>query len=77
MPEFKGPGGRVRYREAAQQFMSGAGPEGSISLPSSGGGMFGVDPKAGYFGYMNSSGTISTFYRPKGDPVEYFWSRFK
>ncbi|MEU1055302.1 RHS repeat-associated core domain-containing protein [Streptomyces sp. NPDC005876] len=77
MPEFKGPNGRTRYREAAQQFMSGAGPKGSISLPHPSGGMFRVDPKTGYFGYMNSSGTISTFFRPKGDPVEYFWSQFK
>ncbi len=39
--------------------------------------MFRVDPKTGYVGYMNSSGTISTVYRPKGDPVDYFWSQFK
>ncbi|WP_149825301.1 polymorphic toxin-type HINT domain-containing protein [Streptomyces tailanensis] len=76
MPEFRGPGGYARYREAARSFMSGAGPKGSISLPSTSGGMFRVDPKTGYFGYMNSSGTISTFYRPKGDPVDYFWSQF-
>jgi hypothetical protein len=57
--------------------MSGAGPKGSISLPSSGGGTFRVDLKTGYFGSMNSSGTISTFFRPQGDPVNYFWSQFK
>lgn len=40
--------------------------------------MFRVDPKTGYFGFMNSSGTISTFFRPKDiDPVEYFWSQFQ
>lgn len=77
MPEFEGPGGRERYIEAAQKFMSGRGPKGSISMPSSTVGMFRVDPKTGYFGYMNSSGTISTFFRPQGDPVEYFWSQFK
>jgi RHS repeat-associated protein len=78
MPEFKGPGGRARYIKAAQDFMSGPGPKGSISMPSSSVGMFRVDPKTGYFGYMNSSGTISTFFRPKDmDPVDYFWSQFK
>ncbi|MFJ8104610.1 polymorphic toxin-type HINT domain-containing protein [Streptomyces sp. NPDC096132] len=77
MPEFRGSRGFARYREAARDFMSGAGPEGSISLPSSSGGMFRVDPQSGYFGYMNSSGSISTFFRPKGSPVEYFWSQFR
>ncbi|MFF8716356.1 hypothetical protein ACF07T_33705 [Streptomyces sp. NPDC015184] len=77
MPEFRGPGGLKRYRNSARDFMAGNGPEGSISLPSSSGGMFRVDPQSGYFGYMNSSGTISTFFRPKGDPVDYFWSQFK
>jgi hypothetical protein len=77
MPEFRGVGGRKKYREAARTFMSGAGPEGSISLSSESGGMFRVDPKAGYFGYMNASGKVSTFYRPDRDVVGYFWKQFK
>ncbi|MFG1706387.1 DNRLRE domain-containing protein [Nonomuraea sp. M3C6] len=77
MPEFKS-GGFAAYRSAARNFMGGAGPEGSISLATKGGGMFRVDPKTGYFGYMNSSGTISTFFRVTHmDPVDYFWSQFK
>ncbi|WP_406099914.1 RHS repeat domain-containing protein [Streptomyces sp. NBC_01013] len=77
MPEFKGPQGRKRYGEAARSFMSGNGPEGSLSLPSSSGGMYRVDPNSGYFGYMNSSGTISTFFRTEGDPMAYFLEQFK
>lgn len=77
MPEFRGPNGRQQYHDAARSFMSGAGPQGSVSLPSSSGGMFRVDPKTGYFGYMNASGTISTFYRPRGDVMQYFWKQFK
>ncbi|MFV2118033.1 hypothetical protein ACE14D_06145 [Streptomyces sp. Act-28] len=77
MSEFKGQGGYERYRETARSFMAGAGPEGSVTLPSSSGGFFRVDPATGYFGYMNSSGSISTFFRPHGDPMQYFWKQFK
>ncbi|GGW30570.1 RHS repeat-associated core domain-containing protein [Streptomyces xantholiticus] len=77
MPEFKGQGGYERYRETARSFMSGGGPEGSVTLPSSSGGFFRVDQKTGYFGYMNASGTISTFFRPHMDPMQYFREQFK
>jgi hypothetical protein len=78
MPEFRGARGFEKYRNAARSFMSGDGPRGSITLPGrSPGSFFRVDPSTGYFGYMNSSGTISTFFRPHGDPMEYFWEQFK
>ncbi|MGW1278876.1 RHS repeat-associated core domain-containing protein [Streptomyces tsukubensis] len=72
MPEFHGQGGFERYRETARSFMAGAGPEGSVTLPSAAGGFFRIDPKTGYFGYMNKSGTISTFFRTHVDPMQYF-----
>jgi len=78
MPEFRGVGGFERYRNTARTFMSGDGPAGSITLPgNSPGSFFRVDPSTGYFGYMNSGGTISTFFRPHKDPMEYFWEQFK
>ncbi|WP_406165459.1 RHS repeat-associated core domain-containing protein [Streptomyces sp. NBC_00996] len=78
MPEFRGVGGFDKYRNAARSFMSGSGPRGSITLPgTSPGSFFRVDPSTGYFGYMNSSGTISTFFRPHSDPMQYFWEQFK
>ncbi|WP_238442273.1 RHS repeat domain-containing protein [Streptomyces pratensis] len=77
MPEFTGQGGYEAYRDTARSFMSGAGPQGSVTLPSSSAGFFRIDQKTGYFGYMNDSGTISTFFRPHMDPMEYFWEQFK
>ncbi|MYY80838.1 MULTISPECIES: DUF6531 domain-containing protein [unclassified Streptomyces] len=78
MPEFRGAQGRARYRSAARTFMSGNGPSGSITMPGdTPGSFFRVDPRTGYFGYMNSGGTISTFFRPHKNPVQYFWEQFK
>ncbi len=77
MPEFKGQGGYERYRETARSFMSGAGPDGSVTLPSESGGFFRINKESGYFGYMNASGSISTFFRPHMDPMKYFREQFK
>ncbi|MFD8599184.1 polymorphic toxin-type HINT domain-containing protein [Kitasatospora sp. NPDC059646] len=71
MPEFDGPGGRAAYREAARDFMAGDGPDGSISVTTASGGMHRFDPTTGYYGYLNSGGTISTFFRPD-DGLSYF-----
>lgn len=77
MPEFRGAHGRARYRSAARAFMSGNGPSGSVTMPGDvPGSFFRVDPSTGYFGYMNSGGTISTFFRPHKDPMQYFWEQF-
>ncbi|WP_422125638.1 polymorphic toxin-type HINT domain-containing protein [Streptomyces caatingaensis] len=64
MPEFDRPGGRKAYRQAARDFMSGDGPDSAISVNTASGGMHRFDPNTGYYGYMNSSGSISTFFRP-------------
>ncbi|MGW7455163.1 RHS repeat-associated core domain-containing protein [Streptomyces sp. NPDC054787] len=71
MPEFDHMGGKLAYREAARDFMSGDGPDGSISVWTSSGGMHRFDPATGYYGYLNSGGTISTFFRP-AEGLSYF-----
>jgi pyocin large subunit-like protein len=80
MPEFdpaNGGGGFAAYRQAASDFMSGEGPEGSHTLYTQAGGMFRVQPSTGYFGYLNSGGTISTFFRPTDqDPFDYYIDQF-
>jgi hypothetical protein len=78
MPEYDTPTGPAEYRQAARDFMSGDGPEGSHSLYTRAGGMFRVHPDSGVFGYMNSSGTISTFFRvTRKDAFEYFLDQFR
>ncbi|WP_441246619.1 LamG-like jellyroll fold domain-containing protein [Kitasatospora sp. McL0602] len=72
MPEFNGPGGRKAYRETARDFMASDGPYGSISVQTTTGGMHRFDPATGYYGYLNSGGTISTFFRPE-DGLLYFY----
>ncbi|MGW0750367.1 hypothetical protein, partial [Streptomyces sp. NPDC002587] len=71
MPEFDHMGGKRAYREAARDFMSGDGPDGSITVQTSSGGMHRFDPATGYYGYLNSGGTISTFFRPQ-EGLSYF-----
>ncbi|MEU3616593.1 polymorphic toxin-type HINT domain-containing protein [Streptomyces sp. NPDC006872] len=71
MPEFDRLGGRRAYREAARDFMHGDGPDGSITVRTSGGAMHRFDPSTGYYGYLNNGGTISTFFRP-ADGLSYF-----
>ncbi|WP_406302322.1 polymorphic toxin-type HINT domain-containing protein [Streptomyces sp. NBC_00885] len=71
MPEFDRLGGRKAYRQTARDFMSGDGPDSAISVGTASGGMHRFDPTTGYYGYMNSSGSISTFFRPT-DGLSYF-----
>jgi hypothetical protein len=76
MPEFAA-GGMSAYEQAGINFLSGDGPVGSYTLYTMGGGMFRVQPSTGYFGYVNSSGTISTFFRVTNqDPFQYFLDQF-
>lgn len=71
MPEFDQIGGKRAYREAARDFMNGDGPDGSITVRTSSGGMHRFDPATGYYGYLNSGGSISTFFRPQ-EGLSYF-----
>ncbi|MFE7245168.1 polymorphic toxin-type HINT domain-containing protein [Streptomyces sp. NPDC057580] len=71
MPEFSGVGGRRAYREAARDFMHGDGPYGSITHVAPSGAIHRFDPASGYYGLVNSGGTISTFFRPS-DGLSYF-----
>lgn len=69
MPEF---GSLTDYRVAARQFMGGpAGP--GVIQRSRGTDIIRVDPATGYFGVRSQNGSIRTFFRPDGDPVDYFW----
>ncbi|MFD7865554.1 RHS repeat-associated core domain-containing protein [Streptomyces sp. NPDC059783] len=71
MPEFASVGGRRAYREAARDFMGGDGPDGSITHVALSGAIHRFDPASGYYGLVNSGGTISTFFRP-ADGLRYF-----
>jgi hypothetical protein len=71
MPEFDRLGGRKAYRKTARDFMSGDGPDSAISVTTGSGGMHRFDPSTGYYGYMNSGGSISTFFRP-AEGLSYF-----
>ncbi|MEH0579350.1 MULTISPECIES: polymorphic toxin-type HINT domain-containing protein [Streptomyces] len=71
LPEFDRLGGRKAYREAARDFMHGDGPDGSITVRTPSGAVHRFDPSTGYYGYLNSGGTISTFFRP-AEGLSYF-----
>ncbi|MCP4088095.1 MAG: hypothetical protein GY745_24085, partial [Actinomycetia bacterium] len=72
LPEF---GSFAEYRGAARTFL-GADPPPGVLQGYRGTDLLRVDPKTGYFGVRSESGTIRTFFRPDGDPVDYFWGQF-
>ncbi|MCO7237614.1 polymorphic toxin-type HINT domain-containing protein [Aeromicrobium sp. CnD17-E] len=69
MPEFAS---LAEYRVAARDFMGGAAGDGVLEKMR-GTDLLRVDPSTGHFGVRTSDGRIRTFFRPDGDPVEYFW----
>ncbi|WP_433023397.1 RHS repeat-associated core domain-containing protein [Kribbella sp. CA-294648] len=74
LPEFRG---FAEYRQNARLFMGGGAQPGSIEgIRPSDGAIIRVDPVSGYFGVRSRSGSIITFFRPDGDPMDYYWSQY-
>ncbi|WP_146197287.1 RHS repeat-associated core domain-containing protein [Promicromonospora sp. AC04] len=68
MPEL---GSFTQYRAAARDLMGGSLPDG-VMEKTRGTDVLRVDPRTGYFGVRSQDGTIRTFFRPDGDPVQYY-----
>jgi RHS repeat-associated protein len=77
LPEFSNFG---EYRSAARAFMGGGAREEVLEGIRKGGDLVRLDPKSGYFGVRDASGTIRTFFRPVGGQqqwLDYYSGQFK
>ncbi len=61
----------AQYRTAAQDLLGGSKPAGVLEK-TRGTDKLRLDPDTGYFGVRTADDVIKTFFRPDGDPMDYY-----